>query len=62
MLGMSNELALLLASALVGAWLALLFLGWTGGGLIHILPAAAIVLFVRLVRRNVSERGEDIGR
>jgi len=46
---MSHELALLAAAALVGAWLALFFLGHVAGGLIHLLPAAATVLVARIV-------------
>jgi hypothetical protein len=60
MRGMSDELALLAAAALVGLWLALFFLGHTAGGLLHLMPVAAGVLGARIVRRPKSDSRREL--
>ncbi|MEO8275959.1 MAG: hypothetical protein ABI639_07035 [Thermoanaerobaculia bacterium] len=43
---MFPRLRLIAASAAIGIWLALFFLGRTGGGAIHLLAIAAILLLL----------------
>jgi hypothetical protein len=62
---MPPELPIVGAAALVGLWLAFFFLGATAGGLIHLMPIAAIALAVRAARGrrmrhdDVSKSGEE---
>jgi hypothetical protein len=43
------------AALLVGLWLALFFLGATAGGLVHLMPVAAVALVYRSARREGNE-------
>ena len=42
---MSTATRTLLAAALISAWMMLLFTGWTGGGAVHLLLPAALLVF-----------------
>lgn len=48
---MRDDIRLLAAAALLGGWLVLFFLGFTARGLIHLMPAAALILVPWRARR-----------
>ncbi len=55
---MGQNLRLLAGAALVGAWLYLFLLGRTAGGMIHLLPVAALAILPWRIRAAGTEPKE----